>query len=85
MEDVTIIFERDALRELSPLRPYELITQHAERTGPGETADFEVSFPTSGVWRLEVKTQLSGWHFRSPCGCGNEDAGASPTSPAAPL
>jgi manganese oxidase len=32
-------------------------------TGPGETADFEVSFPTAGVWRLEVKTQLSGWHI----------------------
>jgi hypothetical protein len=31
--------------------------------GPGETADFEVSFATPGIWRLEVKTQLSGWHI----------------------
>jgi manganese oxidase len=32
-------------------------------TGAGETADFEVSFPAPGVWRLEVKSQLSGWHI----------------------
>jgi manganese oxidase len=39
------------------LRPAHLLT------GPGETADFEVAFPTPGVWRLEVKSQLSGWHI----------------------
>jgi manganese oxidase len=39
------------------LRPAHLLT------GPGETADFEVYFPSAGVWRLEVKTQLSGWHI----------------------
>jgi manganese oxidase len=39
------------------LRPAHLLT------GPGETADFEVSFPAPGIWRLEVKTQLSGWHI----------------------
>jgi manganese oxidase len=32
-------------------------------TGPGETADFEVFFPSPGTWRLEVKSQLSGWHI----------------------
>jgi manganese oxidase len=30
-------------------------------TGPGETADFEFTPATAGVWRLEVKTALSGW------------------------
>jgi len=39
------------------LRPAHLLT------GAGETADFEVSFSTPGIWRLEVKTQLSGWHI----------------------
>ncbi|HEV2150356.1 MAG TPA: multicopper oxidase domain-containing protein [Longimicrobiaceae bacterium] len=31
-------------------------------TGPGETADFEITPAQPGGLRLEVKTQLSGWH-----------------------
>lgn len=38
------------------LRPAHLLT------GPGETADFEITPLVPGEMRMEVKTQLTGWH-----------------------
>lgn len=46
----------DLSATLATGRPAHLLT------GPGETADVEVHFPSPGTWRLEVKTQLAGWH-----------------------
>jgi manganese oxidase len=55
---------RPLAKDGADLPPHQSTSRPAHLlTGPGETADFEVSFSAPGTWRLEVKSQLSGWHI----------------------
>ncbi len=55
---------RPVAKDGADLPPHQAVPRSAHLlTGPGETADFEFTPLVPGDLRLEIKTQLEGWHI----------------------
>jgi FtsP/CotA-like multicopper oxidase with cupredoxin domain len=67
MEDSTVLRWRAVAKDGADLPPHQAVMRPARiLMGPGETADFEYTPTSAGLFRLEFATMLRGWKLNVP-------------------